>query len=491
MEKARDIEGELEFMRDYYRTGKTKEASWRRSQLKNLQALLREQEAQIFTALDQDLGKHPGEAMRDEIGTLIKSLNFALGNLKEWMSGTKAKLPQIALLSSAEVVPEPLGLVLIISTWNFPFGMSLEPLIGAIAAGNIAVIKPSELAPSSSALLAKLIPAYLDTKAVKVVEGDSTVGEKLLQQKWEKIFFTGSARVGRIVMSAAVKHLTPVSLELGGKCPAIVDSLSWSWDKEVAVNRILGAKFGSCSGQACIAVDYVLVEKGYASTLVELMKELIKKMFGENPRKSNSVTRIINKHHFLRLKNLLSDSRVKDSIIYGGSMNEEHLYIEPTILMDPPLDAEIMTEEIFGPLLPIISVKKIEDSIDFLNIRPKPLAIYAFTKNETLKKRIISETSSGSVVFNDAIIQYAADTLPFGGVGECGHGKYHGKYSFDTFSHFKAIARRSFLTDFWFRFPPWNDYKLQLLETAYNYDYFELLLFVLSLKRPKTRLSYI
>ncbi|GAV59774.1 Aldedh domain-containing protein [Cephalotus follicularis] len=480
-----DLERDLDELRGYYRSGKTKDVTWRKSQLKGMLSLIKEREGDIFKALKEDLGKHHVEAFRDEVGVLTKSIKFALNGLQGWMSSKKAKLPAVALLSSAVVLPEPLGVVLIISSWNFPFGLCLEPLIGAIAAGNTMVVKPSELAPACSSLLANAIPDYLDNKAVKVVQGGSVVGQRLLQQKWDKIFFTGSSQVGRLVMSEAAKHLTPVTLELGGKCPAVVDSLSWSWDQEAAVNRITGAKFGACAGQACIAVDYILVTKEFTSTLVALMKAKIKDMFGENPRETNSMSRIVNKQHFLRLKRLLSDPNVQKSIVYGGSMDEENLFIEPTILVDPPLDAEIMKEEIFGPFLPIITLNDIKESIEFINSRPKPLAIYAFTKNEALRKRIVSETSSGSVVFNDAIIQYAADNMPFGGVGESGQGKYHGKASFDTFSHYKAVARRSFLTDFWYRSPPWNEYKLLLIEATYNFDYLGMLLVILGLKRSR------
>uniref|UniRef100_A0A6N2MMM4 Aldehyde dehydrogenase n=1 Tax=Salix viminalis TaxID=40686 RepID=A0A6N2MMM4_SALVM len=485
MEGVKGLESDLEAMRQYFRSGKTKDTAWRQSQLKGLLLFIKENEKHIFNALKKDLGKHPVEAYRDEVGTVTKSINFALHGLKEWMSSKKAKLPRVALLSSAELVPEPLGLVLIISSWNFPFGISLEPLIGAIAAGNTAVLKPSELAPASASLLANVLPTYLDNKAVKVIQGGPAVGERLLQQKWDKIFFTGSARVGRIIMSAAVNHLTPTVLELGGKSPAVVDSLASSWDKQVTVNRILVSKFGACAGQACIAIDYILVEKRFAPTLVELMKVMIKKMFGENPRETNTIARIVNEQHFLRLKNLLRDPAVQNSIVYGGSLDEKNLFVEPTILVDPPLDAAIMTEEIFGPLLPIITLDNVDDSIAFINSKPKPLAIYAFIKNEKLKRRMLSETSSGSLVFNDAVIQYAADSLPFGGIGESGVGKYHGKFSFDTFSHYKAVTRRSFLTDFWYRFPPWNDYKLLLLEATYNFDYLGMLLVILGLKRRR------
>ncbi|XP_061350237.1 aldehyde dehydrogenase family 3 member F1-like [Gastrolobium bilobum] len=481
---------DLKNMREYYESGKTKEASWRESQLKGLRRFLIEKEEGILNALMQDLGKHQIEAFRDEIGTLMKSLNFALKFLKDWMSGKKAKLPQLALLTSAEIVPEPLGLVLIISSWNFPFGLSLEPLIGAVAAGNAAILKPSELSPACSSLIATGLASYLDTKAIKVIQGGPRECEQLLQQRWDKIFFTGNARVGRIVMSAAAKHLTPITLELGGKCPAVVDSLSSSWDIEVAVKRIMVGKYGTCAGQACIAVDYVLVENGYCSTVVKLMKAWIKKMFGENPKHSNTIAKIVNKQHFLRLKNLLADRDVKESVVYGGSTDEENLFIEPTILVNPPLEAAVMEDEIFGPLLPIITLEKIEDSIKFISSRPKPLALYVFTKNKTLQRRMVSETSSGSLTFNDAILQYAADSLPFGGVGESGFGMYHGKFSFDTFSHQKAIVRRSFLTDFWYRYPPWTLNKFQLLEVSYNLDYLGLLLVLLGLKRPSKRRSY-
>ncbi|KAH6812950.1 aldehyde dehydrogenase 3F1 [Perilla frutescens var. frutescens] len=479
---GRDMEIEMKELRQTFKSGKTKEEGWRRSQLQNLHTLLVEKEDHIFRALEQDLGKHPIESFRDEVGPLIKSVNYALKGLKKWMTGKKADLPFAAFPSSAQLVPEPLGVVLIISSWNFPFGLSLEPLIGAIAAGNAVVLKPSELAQASSSTLATLIHTYLDTEAVKVVEGGISVGEQLLQHKWDKIFFTGSMAVARAVMTAAAKNLTPVTLELGGKCPAVVDSLPSSWDRQTALKRILAAKFGTCAGQACIGIDYILVENKFSSTLVELLMTEILRMFGENPKESRTIARIINKTHFLRLTRLLNDPLVKSSVVHGGSLDEDNLYIEPTLLLDPPLDAGIMTEEIFGPLLPIITLEKIEDSIEFINSRPRGLTIYAFTNNEKLKEKLSSQTSSGSVIFNDAIIQYVADSLPFGGVGESGFGRYHGKFSFDTFSHEKAIVKRSCIIDFWFRYPPWNDQKLQLFRSAYRFDYLGILLIILGLK---------
>ncbi|KAH9662927.1 Aldehyde dehydrogenase family 3 member F1 [Citrus sinensis] len=311
--------------------------------------------------------------------------------------------------------------------------LALEPLIGAIAAGNTVMLKPSELAVECASFLAETIPLYLDCKAIKVTNGGVDVCEQLLQQKWNKIFFTGSPRVGSIVMSAAAKHLTPVTLELGGKCPAILDTLSSPLDIKVTVKRIIGGKFASCNGQVCVGVDYILVEKKFAATLIESLKTTIKKFYGENPKDSKSISRIINEYHFERLRKLLKDPLVADAIVHGGLLDKENLFIEPTILLDPPLDAEIMTEEIFGPILPIIT--------------------------------------------------QLCDVLPFGGVGQSGIGRYHGHYSFETFSHEKAIMQRSFFLELEPRYPPWNDFKMKFLRLAYDFDYFNLLLLLLGLKR--------
>ncbi|RZC66520.1 hypothetical protein C5167_010208 [Papaver somniferum] len=403
---SESLEMRLEKLRQTYKNGKTRSSVWRKTQLKALLKLLRENEEDIYKALYDDLGKPRVETYRDE-----------------------GRIPLLFFPASGEVVPEPLGLVLIFSSWNFPLDLALEPVIGAISAGNTMVLKPSELAPSCSSFLANTIPRYLDNDAIKVIEGGPDVGAQLLEHKWDKIFFTGNPRVGRIVMTAAAKHLTPVTLELGGKCPAIVDShLSSSNLKTL-----------------CILV--------------------------------------VNKRHFERLTNLLRDPGVLDSIVHGGSLDEAKLLIEPTILLDPPLEAEIVTEEIFGPLLPVITVKSIDESIEFINQRPKPLALYAFTNDENLKKRVVSQTSSGSVTFNDVIVHLVCDELPFGGVGQSGFGKYHGKYSFDTFSHGKGVLRRSFLIEIGPRFPPWNDFKLAFVKLCYEFDYFGLLLLMLGLKR--------
>ncbi|KAH9623562.1 hypothetical protein KSS87_011721 [Heliosperma pusillum] len=353
--------------------------------------------------------------------------------------------------AKGEVISEPYGLVLIMSSWNYPLDLALEPLVGAIAAGNVVVIKPSESAPATSSFLAKTIPQYLDNSAVKVIEGGIGTSQQLLLQKWDKIFYTGSSGVGRIIMTQAAKHLTPVTLELGGKCPMIFDYPSVS-----------------------------------SNLKVDNLKTTVKRFYGENIETLDGISRVVNKRHFDRLRNLLKDPQVAASIVHGGSFDEQKLLIEPTILLDPPLDSEVMNEEIFGPILPIITLKTIEESIDFVNSRPKPLALYAFTNNETLKRRIVSETSSGSVTFNDVLIHYVCEELPFGGVGASGMGRYHGKFTFETFSHEKAVLRRGFFPDLSARYPPWNAFKMEFVRVGYAIEYFNLLLLLLGLRRYPT-----
>ncbi|KAI4314795.1 hypothetical protein L6164_027667 [Bauhinia variegata] len=478
-----DFLREIQELRQFFRSGRTRSVAWRKKQVKALLQLIHDNEQAIFEALRQDLGKHPVEAYRDEIGVVEKSANNSLNHVEKWMAPRKSHVPFLFFPAKGEVISEPLGVVLIFSSWNFPISLALDPLIGAISAGNAVVLKPSEQAPACSSLLAKTIPHYLDPDAIKVIEGGADVSEQLLLQRWDKIFFTGSSRVASIVMTAAAKTLTPVTLELGGKCPAILDSLSSPSELKTAVKRIVGGKWGPCSGQACIAVDYVLVEEKFAPVLIELLKKFIRRFYGDNPKESKVTARIVNKQHFQRLCNLLKDPLVVNSIVHGGSVDEEELFIEPTILLDPPLDAQIMTEEIFGPFLPVITVNQIQESIEFINSRPKPLTLYAFTKDETFKRKIVSETSSGSVSFNDTLVHFLCETLPFGGVGQSGFGRYHGKYSFDTFSHEKAILHRKLFLEIEPRYPPWNQLKMQFLRLAYRLNYFGILLFLMGFRR--------
>ncbi|PWA75354.1 aldehyde dehydrogenase 3F1 [Artemisia annua] len=483
MEDKYGILKSTEELRRTFKSGVTRTVEWRKTQLRGILKLIKENEQTLFDLLQSELGKHPIESYRDEIGVVKKSADNALRCIDQWMSPKKGWLPLLFFPASKKVVPEPLGLVLIIGSWNFPFTLILDPLIGAISAGNTVLLKPSELAPNCASFLANKLPLYLDPKAIKVIEGGSGVSSQLLEYKWDKIFFTGSTKVGKIVMAAAAKHLTPVTLELGGKCPVIFDSLPNS-DMKVAIKRIVSGKWGPCAGQACIGIDYMLVEQKRASTLIEELKKIIKRFYGDDVKNLKNIARIVNKVHFDRLRNLLEDPAVANCIVYGGSFDETNLTIEPTILLDPPLDAEIMNEEIFGPLLPIITLDNIEESIDFINSKPKPLALYAFTKSDDFKKRILAETSSGSVTFNDTMIQFVCDGLPFGGVGESGFGRYHGKYSFDTFSHEKAVFDRSFYLELEPRHPPWSKFKLEFLRSCYDYNYARLLLLLLGLEKP-------
>ncbi|XP_065852667.1 aldehyde dehydrogenase family 3 member F1 [Euphorbia lathyris] len=477
------VELKLDEIRQTFESGKTRSSDWRKAQLRGLINLINENEEAMFEALHQDLGKHPVESFRDEVGVLLKSASNSLNSLDKWMRPQKAQIPLLLFPASGQVMPEPFGAVLIFGSWNFPFSLLIEPLIGAISAGNTSILKPSEMSPKCSSFLANTIPKYLDSKAIHVIQGGIDVSQQLLLLKWDKIFFTGSQNVGRIVMSAAAKHLTPVTLELGGKSPAVIDINSISSDMKVVAKRIIGGKWGPCNGQACISIDYVLVEDKSSSLLIDSLKRIIRKFYGENPKESNCISKIVNRNNFDRLCNLIKDPSVAASIVHGGSIDEEQMFIEPTILLNPPLDSQLMTEEIFGPLLPIITVNNIQESIEFINKRPKPLVLYVFTKDEAFKKQIVTQTSSGSVVFNDTMVQFICDELPFGGVGNSGYGKYHGKYSFDTFSHSKAVMQRGFYPEMEPRYPPWNSFKLAFIKLAYSFKYFQLVLLLLGLKK--------
>ncbi|KDP32663.1 hypothetical protein JCGZ_13661 [Jatropha curcas] len=478
-----EIEASLEELRKTFRSGKTRTVEWRKTQLRALIQFFNDNEENIFQALNQDLGKHPVESYRDEVGVVLKSANNSLSCIEKWMAPKKSHIPLLMFPASGQVIPEPFGVVLIFGSWNFPITMALDPLIGAISAGNTVLLKPSDLSPKCSSFLANTLPKYLDSEAIKVIEGGINVCEQILQQKWDKIFFTGSQRVGRVIMTEAAKHLTPVTLELGGKCPLVLDTATVSSDMKIVAKRIVGGKWGPCSGQACISVDYVLVEEKFASYLIDSLSRIIRKFYGENTKESKSLSRIANIKAFDRLSSVIKDPLVAASIVHGGSTDEEKLFIEPTILLNPPLDSEIMTEEIFGPLLPIITVNNIQESIQFISSRPKPLVIYAFTKDETFKRQILTQTSSGSVVFNDTMVQFVCDELPFGGVGHSGFGRYHGKYSFDTFSHEKAVMQRGFFPELEPRYPPWNNFKLEFIKLAYSFNYLGLLLLLLGLKK--------
>ncbi|XP_038706232.1 aldehyde dehydrogenase family 3 member I1, chloroplastic-like isoform X2 [Tripterygium wilfordii] len=460
-------------LRRSFSSGKTRSYEWRVSQLKSIAKMLEDKEKEIKEALHKDLSKPELESFVSEIAMTKSSCKLAIQELKNWMKPDKVKTPLSTYPSSAETVSEPLGVVLVISTWNYPFLLSLDPVIGAIAAGNAVVLKPSEIAPATSSLLSELLEEYIDISALRVVEGAVAETAALLEQKWDKIFYTGSGRVGRIVMAAAAKHLTPVVLELGGKCPAIVDS---SVNLQVTAKRIIGGKWVANNGQACISVDHIITTKEFAPKLIEALRNELEEFFGREPMESKDLSRIVNSYHFARLARLLDEDVVSEKIVHGGQRDETKLRIAPTILLDVPEDSAMMQEEIFGPLLPICTVENIEDAFDMVTSRPKPLVAYVFTNDERMKKEFVQNVSAGGLLINDTILHVTVSTLPFGGVGESGMGSYHGKFSFDAFSHKKAVMYRSFEGDSALRYPPYTTKKERLLKAIFSGNIFGIIL---------------
>ncbi|XP_021734639.1 aldehyde dehydrogenase family 3 member H1-like isoform X2 [Chenopodium quinoa] len=449
-------------LRQQYDSGKTKTYEWRVAQLEGIAKMVDEREKDIIEALNKDLSKPEFEAFVAEINMIKSACKLAIKELKQWMMPEKVKTPLTTFPSSAEIVSEPFGIVLVISTWNYPFLLSIDPVIGAIAAGNAVLLKPSEIAPATSSLIANLFQEYVDSTSIKVVEGAVDETSALLEQKWDKIFYTGSGRVGRIVMAAAAKHLTPVVLELGGKCPVVVDS---EVNLQVAARRIIAGKWSCNIGQTCTAADYVITTKDFAPKLIAGLSSELDNFFGKDPLNSKDMSRVVNLYHFRRLVKLMEEDGVSDKIVLGGQTDEMQLKIAPTILVDAPKDSAVMTEEIFGPLLPIVTVEKIEDCFEVIKSKPKPLAAYLFTDNEKLKKAFVKDVSAGGMLINDTILHLTVDALPFGGVGESGMGYYHGKFSFEAFSHKKAVMYRSFDGDSSIRYPPYTLKKLNLLKS--------------------------
>jgi len=440
-------------LRDSYRVGRTRPKSWRDRQLANLLRMLRECETEFLDAMQADLGKCHYEGWIAEVQVLVKEAEHARKNLAAWMETEKAPTPLPLQPASSRVMKEPLGLVLIIGAWNYPLQLSLAPLIAAIAAGNAAIVKPSEVSQHTSEALARLLPRYLDTDAIAVVEGGVPETTALLEQRFDHIFYTGNGRVGRIVMGAAAKHLTPVTLELGGKSPCIVDR---SCDLAVAARRVVWAKCFN-AGQTCVAPDYVLIDRAIHGKFLEAVGHTIESFFGTNPKHSADFARIINERHFDRLLGLIEG----ENVLFGGDSDRDSRYIAPTVLDEPAPDSAVMSEEIFGPILPVIPYNSIDEAIGFINDRPKPLALYIYAEDDQLCDRVLERTSSGGACINDCMTHLAVPDLPFGGVGESGMGAYHGKEGFDTFTHKKAVFNKSRHLDLPVRYPPYDDRKVR------------------------------
>lgn len=436
-------------LRENFRTGLTRSATYRQQQLTGLLRFLKECETDIMAALRADLGKSAAEAFATEIGFTAAEVKLTQKKLAAWMSPKKVPTGLIAQPGKSVIYPEPLGVVLIIGPWNYPIQTCLAPLIGALAAGNCVVLKPSELAPACSKLLSRELPQYIDSNCLSVIEGGVAETTELLEQSFDHIFYTGNGRVGRIVMSAAAKHLTPVTLELGGKSPCLVDANA---DLDAAARRIVWGKFTN-AGQTCVAPDYVLADAAIVNALLDKMRIATQEFYGSNPKASPDYGRIVNVHHYQRLFKLLAGS---GDLFIGGSGDESECYFAPTILRNVTPDAPVMAEEIFGPILPVISVKDMDDAITFVNARPKPLALYLFSSSSAVQQRVIAATSSGSVCVNHTMMQVAVPSLPFGGVGASGMGAYHGKSTFDTFTHFKSVLTKPTWFDPSLLYPPYK-----------------------------------
>jgi aldehyde dehydrogenase (NAD+) len=449
-----DIPPTVARLRETFESGRTRPLEWRRAQLEGLLRFAREQGEALVAALQADMGKPELEARTADVGQITQEAKLALKNLRKWTRPEGAGF--VPVLGRSFVQRDPLGVVLIIAPWNYPVGLLLSPLVGALAAGNCAVLKPSEVTARTSAAIAKLLPPYLDMDAIAIVEGGVRETSALLEERFDHIFYTGNGTVGRIVMEAAARTLTPVTLELGGKSPCIVDR---SADLDVAARRIAWGKFLN-AGQTCIAPDYVLVEKAVEAALIERLQRTVREFYGDDPMRNPDYTRIVNRRHHERIGKLMHGLEVA----FGGRSDPERCSIEPTVLRNVPETAPIMQEEIFGPVLPVLAVESVDEAIAFVNRREKPLALYLFSSDPDAEARVLSRTTSGGVCVNGTLLHIGNSAMPFGGVGPSGMGAYHGRFSFETFSHRKAVLKRGFRFDPKFMYPPYTRRKTNLMK---------------------------
>ena len=440
-----DIKQKVRNQREFFNTGKTKDLSFRLSQLKKLKRAVLDNEEEILEALKKDLNKDAFDAYTTEIGMVLEEVNYLIKNLPKWVRKRRVRSSIANFLSRSYIYPEPYGVTLIMSPWNYPFQLSIAPLTGSIAAGNCAVVKPSAYSRHTSEVVRNLIRDNFDENYITVIEGGRETNTGLLKEKFDYIFFTGSVAVGKIVMEAASKHLTPVTLELGGKSPCIVDE---SAHLNLAAKRIVWGKYIN-AGQTCVAPDYLMVHTRVKNELIGKMKEVIRDFYGEDPLKNESFPKIINEKHYNRLLGLLNN----DNVIQGGVGKGETLQIAPTLVDNVSWDSPLMEEEIFGPILPIMEFEDLDEVINQVNKRPKPLALYFFTTNKENEEKVLKHISFGGGCINDTIMHLVSPHMPFGGVGESGMGSYHGKASFDTFSHYKSVLKKSNLVEVPLRYP--------------------------------------
>ena len=436
----------VERQRVYFRSHVTRPLGFRCARLRELQAAIEAHEGELLASLHADLHKPPQEAYASELGVVLGEIRHAVGHLPQWMKPRRGGMSLLTLPGRAYIHPDPCGVILIVGPWTYPFQLLFTPLVGAIAAGNCACMKPSELAPHTSAVMTRLIRATFPEEYIAVVEGGREESEALLAQRFDCIFFTGSTHVGRSVMTAAARHLTPVTLELGGKSPCIVCADS---PLGVTARRIVWGKYMN-AGQTCVAPDYILVDRKVRDALLAAMSQAIRDFYGPDPLSSPDYGRIVNRRHFDRLVGYLDQG----TIIHGGGSSPSELYIEPTILSDVSLASPMMEEEIFGPILPVVDFVDFEQALAFVRNRPAPLALYLFTNDRQTQQRLVAETCSGGICINDTVVHLLGKDLPFGGVGKSGMGSYHGRASFDAFTHSKSVMERALWADPGVRYPP-------------------------------------
>ncbi|KAH9962980.1 NAD-aldehyde dehydrogenase [Russula dissimulans] len=451
-------------LKNEFKTGRTKSIQFRKQQLLALTYLIKDNVAHFQRALASDLGRPHLETNVLEIGSTLSEVVDAYHNVAKWSKSERAPWSFNYFTMKPTIHKVPKGVVLIITPFNYPLWLLLGPLAGAIAAGNACAVKPSELIPAFSALLAELFPKYLDPGLYTVINGAVPETTKILELQWDHILYTGGSRVGSIVLTAAAKTLSPVSTELGGKSPAVIDS---NCDLKLTARRLIWGKVAN-AGQTCVAPDYALVPKSIVAQFVQACKEVLKDFYPEGAESSDSYARIVSSSHFTRIRSLLD--RTEGEIVYGGKTNPQTKFIEPTIVTGVQGTDSLMGEEIFGPILPVIEVEDVDEAIDFINARDHPLAVYVFSANSAFKKKVTENTQSGGVAMNDTLIQTVAEGLPFGGIGPSGSGYHTGKYSFDMFTHLRSTLDNPSFTEhlLWSRYPPYNEKKLKsFISTTY------------------------
>ncbi|HHT65059.1 MAG: aldehyde dehydrogenase [Caldicoprobacterales bacterium] len=448
-----NIENIVAKQRAYFASNATKPVEFRINALKSLKAALLQYQQSFNDSLKAELNKHEMETYMTETGMVLEELNFHIRHLKSWARIKTVPTPMAQFHAKSFVMSEPYGVALIISPWNYPVQLSFTPLIGAISAGNCAIIKPSSYTPATSRIIAELVESIFPQEYIAVVEGGRQENSKLLDQKFDYIFFTGSTHVGHLVMEAASKHLTPVTLELGGKSPVIIDQTA---DLKLAARRIAFGKVLN-AGQTCVAPDYLLIHQKVRDDFIQYFRQALDAFFPGEDMKNMPV--IVNEKHFKRLVDLMKSGKA----VIGGRVNESRRFIEPTVLVDVSPDSPVMKEEIFGPILPVLTYERLDEAIDFINARKKPLALYVFTNDKSAADTVLTCTSSGGGCWNDTIIHLATTRMGFGGVGDSGMGSYHGKLSFDTFTHYKSIVKKSNLIDLPMRYHPYTQKKLGII----------------------------